>query len=38
LFEYYPDEITFQPSEFVGLTMDKGVHLKYLKDKKFLTT
>jgi hypothetical protein len=38
LFEYYPDEITFQPSEFVGLTMDEGAHLKYLKDKKFLTT
>ena len=38
LFEYYPDEISFTPSEFIGLTMNEGVQLKYLKDKKFLTT
>ena len=38
LFEYYPDEISFTPSEFIGLTMNEGIHLKYLKDKKFLTT
>jgi hypothetical protein len=38
LFEYYPDEISFTPSEFIGLTMDEGKHLKYLKDRKFLTT
>ena len=38
LFEYYPDKISFTPSEFIGLTMDEGKHLKYLKDRKFLTT
>jgi hypothetical protein len=38
LFEYYPDEISFTPSEFVGLTIDECRHLKFKKDKNYLTT
>jgi hypothetical protein len=36
LFDYYPDEISFSPSEFVGLTKDEAIHLKFVKDKRFL--
>jgi hypothetical protein len=36
LYEYYPDEISFSPSEFVGLTKDEAKHLKFVKDKIFL--
>jgi hypothetical protein len=36
LFEYYPDEISFTASEFVGLTIEEARHLKFVKDKKFL--
>jgi hypothetical protein len=36
LFEYYPDEISFRPSEFVGLTRSEGIHLKFRKDKIYL--
>lgn len=36
LFEYYPDEISFSVSEFVGLTIEEARHLKFVKDKKFL--
>ena len=36
LFEYYPDEISFTEKEFVGLTIEKAIHLKFQKDKKFL--
>lgn len=36
LFEYYPDEISFQASEFIGLTLDEARHLKFKKDKQFL--
>jgi len=36
LFEYYPDEISFSASEFVGLTIEQAKHLKFQKDKKFL--
>jgi hypothetical protein len=38
LFEYYPDEISFTPSEFIGLTLDECRHLKFIKDKKYLTS
>lgn len=38
LFEYYPDEISFTPDEFVGLTVEECKHLKFKKDKQFLTT
>lgn len=36
LFSYYPDEISFTPSEFVGLTPDEARHLKFKKDKAYL--
>ena len=36
LYDYYPDEISFTPSEFVGLTKDEARHLKFVKDKRFL--
>lgn len=36
LFEYYPDEISFRPEEFIGLTRSQAVHLKFNKDKKYL--
>jgi hypothetical protein len=36
LFEYYPDEISFREKEFVGLTIEEAIHLKFIKDKKFL--
>lgn len=36
LFDYYPDEISFTPREFVGLTMDECFHLKFKKDKNYL--
>ena len=36
LFEYYPDEISFSASEFVGLTIEEARHLKFKKDKAYL--
>ena len=36
LYEFYPDEISFTESEFVGLTLDEARHLKFKKDKNFL--
>lgn len=36
LFEYYPDEISFSPSEFVGKTIQEAIHLKFLKDIVYL--
>lgn len=38
LFEYYPDEISFTADEFVGLSVDECKHLKFVKDKNYLTT
>ena len=36
LFEFYPDEISFSPPEFIGLTMEEAKHLKFEKDAAFL--
>lgn len=36
LFEYYPDELSFTPQEFLGLTVAQGKHLKFKKDKAYL--
>jgi hypothetical protein len=36
LFDYYPDEISFSPTEFVGLTIEEARHLKFTKDKSYL--
>jgi hypothetical protein len=37
LFEYYPDEIEFRTSEFIGLKVSEALRLKTKKDKEFLT-
>jgi len=37
LFEFYPDEIMFTPQEFVGLTIQEAIHLKFTKDRNYLT-
>ena len=36
LFEFYPDEISFTESEFIGLTLDEARRLKYVKDLEFI--
>ena len=36
LFSFYPDEISFQPSEFVGLTEEEAEALRHRKDTAFL--
>ena len=36
LFEYFPDEISFTPEEFVGLTEQQAHDLKGRKDKVYL--
>lgn len=36
LFEYYPDEISFTPDEFIGLTPAEALALKFKKDKEYL--
>ena len=36
LFDYYPDEISFNASEFVGLSLDEAHGLKFKKDKRYL--
>ena len=38
LFSYYPDEISFSSSEFIGLTIDQAKHLKFIKDRNYLTS
>ena len=37
LFEYYPDEISFTPSDFVGLTLEEARQLKFKRDRDYLT-
>ncbi len=36
LFEYYPDELSFTPEEFVGLTVKESHALKRKKDVDYL--
>jgi hypothetical protein len=36
LFEFYPDEITFKESEFIGLTEESARRLKFEKDKVYI--
>jgi len=36
LFEFYPDEISFSESEFIGLTEEEARNLKFKKDKNYL--
>jgi len=36
LFEFYPDEITFDSKEFLGITEKAAIDLKFEKDKQYL--
>ena len=36
LFSYFPDEISFLPSEFIGLTEEEAKALKAKKDSVYL--
>jgi len=36
LFEFYPDEISFTESEFIGLTLDEAHRLKYERDLEYI--
>lgn len=36
LFDYYPDEISFHPGEFIGLTRDQAISLRHRKDVEYL--
>lgn len=36
LFDYYPDELSFSPSNFVGLTLEQAHNLKHKKDVAYL--
>ena len=36
LFDYYPDELSFTPAEFVGLTLEQASRLKFTKDVAYL--
>ena len=36
LFAFYPDEITFRASEFIGLTEEEAKALRHRKDVAFL--
>jgi hypothetical protein len=36
LFSYYPDEISFTPREFIGLTRGEAMALRHKKDVAYL--
>jgi hypothetical protein len=36
LFSYYPDEISFHPEEFIGLTRTQALDLFHKKDVAYL--
>jgi hypothetical protein len=36
LFSYYPDEISFQPAEFIGLTEREACLLRHRRDVAYL--
>jgi len=36
LFEFYPDEISFKPEEFLGLTREQAFKLHHDKDVTYL--
>lgn len=36
IFSYYPDEISFHPSEFIGLTIEQALDLYHKKDVAYL--
>ena len=36
MFEFYPDEISFTESEFIGLTVESAKRLKFDKDIQYI--
>ena len=36
LFDFYPDEISFEPNEFIGLTIEECKKLKTQKDMFYI--
>ena len=36
LFTFYPDELSFSESEFIGLTRDQAMSLRHRKDVAYL--
>ena len=38
LFDFFPDEISFSESEFIGLTEDEARSMKFKKDQAFLAS
>ena len=36
LFEFYPDEISFSESEFIGMTEESARRLKFERDLKYI--
>lgn len=36
LFQFYPDEINFTESEFIGMTEESARRLKFEKDRKYI--
>lgn len=36
LFSFYPDELSFSESEFIGLTRDQAMSLRHRKDVAYL--
>lgn len=36
LFTYYPDELSFTPEEFIGLTIEEGRRLRHTRDVAYL--
>ena len=36
LFDFYPDEISFEESEFIGLNEESARRLKFEKDKRYI--
>ena len=38
LFSFYPDEISFDRKEFIGLTRDEALALRHKKDVRHLQT
>jgi len=36
LFEYYADELSFKSSEFIGLTREEALDLRYKKDLAYI--
>lgn len=36
LFEFYPDELMFKESEFIGLTEESALRLRFERDKSYI--